>query len=72
MNEYIDLGERLPQYECSGCGWFHGEDEAWGMGHDSDRFTCPKCNTLITHSKEVRNPDHSKGLTGFQRRRVRL
>lgn len=71
-DRYIDLGDRLPEYECSACGWLHGEGEAWGIGWETDRQTCPKCSVLITHSKKVREPDHSKSFTGFKSRVSRL
>lgn len=71
MKEYTDLESKLAQYECSNCGWLHNEPEAWGIEKPNERLTCPKCNALA-FSKEVRNPDHSKEFTGFNRRRVRL
>lgn len=68
--EYVDLGEQLPPYECSKCGWLHSDNEAWGFEKPTDRLTCPECGVLA-FSKEVRDPDHSQGFTGFSKRRVR-
>jgi len=71
MTEYIELTDRLPEYECSKCGWLHEASEAWGIGHDNDRLACPKCGVL-SHSKETRNPDHDPtSLTGFSNRVVK-
>jgi len=71
LDGYLDLGEGLPEYECPKCGWLHGEGDAWGLRHDSDRLCCPECGAL-SHSREVRRPDYTPNeLTGFGSRTVR-
>jgi len=69
LNDYKDLGDWEPDYECNQCG--HATNEKFRDGE------CPACSpgrkwVVGAFAKERLPVDHSRGVTGYPERTVRL